>query len=112
MGAPGGDDQLIGGDGDDGIAGEDGDDELFGGPGRDLVKGGDDNDFLVGTFGNDTLLGGKGDDVFNGDAFGPPEAASKDVCNGRQGNDAAFPGTCEEANQIEGEFTFPEEEGS
>ena len=54
------------------------------------------------------LLGGKGDDVFNGDAFGPP-VPSFDVCNGQQGNDLAFPGSCEQANQIEGDLTPPEE---
>lgn len=90
--------------GDDLVRGDEGDDKLFGGPGDDHLNGGDGNDFLVGNFGDDRLLGGSGDDVFNGDAFGPPEVGSHDVCNGQQGEDAAFPGTCERENQIEGEF--------
>ncbi|MBA3299097.1 MAG: hypothetical protein H0U24_03350 [Thermoleophilaceae bacterium] len=60
-----------------------------------------------GRTGRGTLIGGKGDDVFNGDAFGPPGAPSHDVCNGQQGTDLAFPGTCERENQMEGAFEEP-----
>ena len=48
---------------------------------------------------------GDGDDVLNGDAFGPPDAGSHDLCIGQRGQDAAFPGTCENEIQVEGEFT-------
>jgi len=68
------------------------------------VSGGSGGDRLLGNFGSDRVLGGRGDDVLNGDAFGPREEGPFDVCNGQQGHDLAFPGTCERENQIEGEF--------
>jgi Ca2+-binding RTX toxin-like protein len=86
------------------VFGEAGDDELFGGPGRDNVSGGPGDDFLVGNFGSDRLLGGKGGDILIGDSFGTPEEGAFDVCNGQQGEDLALPGSCDRANQIEGDF--------
>ncbi|GEO33123.1 calcium-binding protein [Cellulomonas aerilata] len=124
-----GDDTVFGQAGDDFLALAVGNDVGHGGPGADGINGGFGRDVVAGDAGNDELVGGSDDDVVDGGAGDDvllgelppgsqpprdvpvPAPATRDVCLGGPGTDAAL--DCDTEVGVEGEFVPPppEDEG-